>query len=158
MILACNLQLLKINHSNKEFLCMLLWEEKPMHANWFSQSQRETINSVAHERDCSTIGEKCAFLAWSQAGCVGDLRNFWAEQLTATHICTNSGLSNLVGEICANPSGRIGRQDCIILETSRLPERIAQFLEGRLFSFQKFAIFKGTLLNLQLDQVQANNL
>ena len=62
------------------------------------------------------------------------------------------------GKNCANPAGSGCRQDCAILEPSRLPERIVKFLEGRLVSLQKCAIFKGKLLSVQLDQVRVNSL
>jgi len=78
--------------------------------------------------------------------------------LTTAQICANSGLSNLAGEICTNPVGNVGRQGCAILDPSRLPERIAQFLEGRLVALQKCVIFEGKLLSLRLDQVWVNNL
>jgi hypothetical protein len=105
------------------------------------------------------LGEKCTFLAGSWADCPGDLHNFWAEQLTAAQICTNPGLNSLLlGKNCTNPAGRVGWQDCAILEPSRLSERIAQFLEGRLVSLQKCTIFKGKLLSLQLDQVRVSSL
>ena len=67
------------------------------------------VNSTALARGCSTARRKCAFLAGSWAGCQGDFRNFLAEQLTVAQICANSGLSSLVGEICANLAGSVGR-------------------------------------------------
>ena len=63
---------------------------------YFVQSRRELVNSATHARDYSTAVEKCAFLARSWAGCLGDLHNFLAEQLTAAQICTNNGLNSLL--------------------------------------------------------------
>ena len=94
------------------------------------------------------LEKKCAFLAGSWAGYPGDLHNFLVEQLSPTKMCTNSGLSNSAGESCTIPTGSVDWQNCVILESSRLSERIAQFLEGRLVSLQKCAIFLGRLLSL----------
>jgi len=84
------------------------------------------------------------------------LRNFWAEQLTVAQICANPVLSIPAGEICTNPDGSVGWQDCTILEPNGQPERIAHFLEGRLVTLHKCTIFKGKLLSLPLDQVKVN--
>ena len=115
-----------------------------MHANLFFSVSEGMINSAAHARDCLTVREKCTFLAGNWAGCPRDLRNFWEEQLTVAQICTNSGLSNLAREICANPTGSVGRQDCAILDPNRLLKRIVQFLEGRLGSLQNCTISWGS--------------
>ena len=45
---------------------------------------------------------------------------------------------------------KLAQHNSIILGPSRLPAKIAQFLEGRLVSLKNFL---GELLNLQLDQV-----
>jgi len=83
MILACNLQLPKIDPCNQGCLCMLSWEKPPMHASLFFLVPEETVNSVAHARCCSTAGRKCGFLAGRYVGCLEDFHNLWAEQLTA---------------------------------------------------------------------------
>jgi len=62
------------------------------------------------------------------------------------------------GKNYANPAGRVGWQDCVILEPNRLSEGIAQFLEGRLVALQKCANFTRKLLNLQLVQVRVSSL
>jgi len=54
------------------------------------------VNSAAHVRDNSTIGEKCAFLARSWASYTGDLCNFWAKKLTTAQIYANTELNNLL--------------------------------------------------------------
>ena len=104
------------------------------------------------------LEKKCAFLAGSWVGCRGGLRNFWADKLTAAQIFVNFGLSSSAGENCAIHVGSVDWQNCAILEPNRLPDKIAQFLEGRLVALQKCTIFLGKLLSLQLDQVWVNNL
>ena len=94
---------------------------------YFSQSQREPVNSAAHARGYSTGGRKGAFLAGSPRY----LRNIWVEQLIATQICAISGLSSAAGENYTIFSVRVNWQNCAILEPSRLPYRIVQFLEGK---------------------------
>ena len=72
---------------------------------FFARFRREPVNSAAHARSCSTASRKCAFLAGSWAGCLGDLCNFWVEQLTDARVCANSGLNSPAGENCAIPAG-----------------------------------------------------
>lgn len=62
----------------------------------FAHSRRESVNSAAHARDCSTVGEKFAFMARSWASHPWDLHNFLPEQLIATQICINSRLNSLL--------------------------------------------------------------
>ena len=115
-----------------------------MHANYFCSVPEGTGNSATHARDCSTVGRKCTFLATSWDGFPIDLHNFWVEKLTATHICTNYGLTNPARENCAIFTVRVDCENCAIIEPNRLRVMIAQFLEGRLVSLQNCAIYWGS--------------
>jgi len=72
------------------------------------------------------------------------LHNFWAKQLTAAQNCAISGLSSLIGLDCAVFLVKVDRQDCTILEPSRLPVRIMQFLGERLVTLQNCIISWGS--------------
>lgn len=96
-----------------------------MHANQFSQSRREPVNSIAHAIIYSVGRKKCTFLGGSLAGCPEGLCNFWVEQLTAALNCIIFGLSSPAGRNCAIFSVSNDRHICEILELSRLPEKIA---------------------------------
>ena len=74
-----------------------------------------------------------------------DLHKFWVEQPATRKIFTN-------------PIGRVGWQDCTIMEPSNLSEGISQLLEGRLVALQKCTNFTRKLLSLQLDQVWVSSL
>ena len=96
------------------------------------------------------------FLGWA-VDCCPDLHKSWAEQPAGRKICTNL-------------ARRVGWQDCAILEPSRLLERISQSwspacCQRGLHNFwrerwlpSECTIFKGKLLNLQLDQVRVSSL
>ena len=84
-------------------------KRKPCMQVKFPWSWEELVNPTTHARGFSTSRRKCAFLDGSWVGCLGDLYNFWVEQLIATQICANYGLRNLVGEFCTNPTGSVDR-------------------------------------------------
>jgi len=134
MILACNLQLQKIDPWNKGCLCMLPWEKKPMHASQFCSVPEGTDQLSCTCKKCSIAWRKCSFLAGSWVDYLGDLCTLWAEQLTATQICKNFGMSSPTGENCAILVESVNWQNCAILEFSRLLKKIRQFLEGRIVS------------------------
>ena len=64
----------------------------------FPWSRVELVNSTAHATVCSAGRKKCTFLGGNWDTCLEDLRNFWADQLTAAKIYENSRLSSPIGE------------------------------------------------------------
>jgi len=65
----------------------------------FPLSRVELVKASAYARGYSTAGRKCAFLDGIWVGFLGDLRNFWAEQLTTAQYYIIPGLSTLLGRI-----------------------------------------------------------
>ena len=114
---------------------MLPWEKQPMHASLFFSVSKGTDQLSFTCKRLLNCWRKMQIYGWElgwlprrfaqflgiAADCCLDFHKSWAEQPVS-------------GEICANPAGRVGWQDCVILEPSRLLERIARFLEGRLVS------------------------
>ena len=84
------------------------------------------------------------FLGGSWAGCLEGLRNFWEEQLTTAQDYTISRLNSPTRRNCVIFPVNNDRQIYAILDPNRLPDRIAQFLEGRLVSLQNCAISWGS--------------
>ena len=66
----------------------------------------------------------------SWVDCPKGLCNLWAEKLTIVHNCAIYGLISYARRDCAIFRVKGDRKICTILEPSRLPERIAQFVEG----------------------------
>ena len=60
--------------------------------------------------------------------------------MTSVHNFIISGLSSCPGMNCAIFERKTDKKNCAIMEPTRLPDRIAQFLEGRLVSLQNCVI------------------
>lgn len=109
----------------------------------FARSRMELVNPTTHATVCPTEGKNGAFLGGSWAGCLESLCSFSTEQLSAAHNCTISRLSSPGGRSCTIFSMKSDKKICTILEPSRLLNKIAQFLKGRLVSLQNCAICWG---------------
>ena len=106
----------------------------------FSWSWVERVNPLTHVTTCLIEGKIFAFLGGSWAGFLEGLCNFWVEQLTTAQNCAISGMICPTGRNCAIFPVNSNRQICAILEPNKLPDKIAQFLEGRLVPLQNCAI------------------
>lgn len=133
---------------------MLPWEKQTMHANRSCLVPKGTgqLNCTCKRlinywekihisgREVGWMPRGIAQFLGRVADCCLELHNFWVEQLTAAHNCTISGLSRPAGRNCTIFWVKLGWQICAIMEPNRFPNRIVQFLEGRLLSLQNCVI------------------
>lgn len=82
----------------------------------------------------------------SRLGFPGYLHNYWVKQLTTAQDCAILGLSRSAEKDFTLFQVKPDWEDCTILDPSKLPDKIVQFLEGRLVSLQNCAIYWGGLI------------
>ena len=116
----------------------ILGKSKPCMQVKLSWSRVELVKESTYARGYLIARRKYAFLDGISVDFLGDLCNFWAEQLTITQDYVIPGLSSPVGKNCPIFWMKHDQKNCAILEPSKLPDRITQFLEERLVSLQNY--------------------
>lgn len=140
MILACNLHLLKVDPRIKGSLRMLPWGKHSMHANQFFSVPEGTnqLNCTSKrllncwERMCIS-GRELIWLPSRFVQFLGKADDFYQD-------CAIPRLSSPAGRFCAIFLMKLDWKNCTILEPIKLPDKIVQFLVGRLVSLQNCAI------------------